>query len=95
MQKKNYKLVLLPEGAVVVTKKELDALNTYAEKVRRETLENVFTDFEEILRCRYMVEGNRSVACDNFVERHKHLYGREVCETLINDLKKIERKYKE
>lgn len=94
MQKKNYKLILLPEGAVVVTKKELDALNTYAEKVRRETLENVFTDFEEILRWRYMVEGNWSVASDNWVERHKHIYGRDISETLINDLKKIERKYK-
>lgn len=95
MQKKNYKLILLPEGAVVVTKKELDALNTYAEKLRRETIENIFSDVEEILHGRYRVEDNWGGTCDNFVERRKHFYSRNLCETLIIDLKKIERKYKE
>lgn len=70
---------------IELTRAEIDTLNQYAEKVRRETIEAIFADFTELLQARYKLED----------QRRRHLYGTELCEILLIDLQKIERKYME
>lgn len=95
MEKKRFNMVFLPEGAVVVTKAEMEALNTYSEKVRRETVKAIFTDFAELLEARCKIEDNWASHCENADDRGNYLYGRGLCEMLLIDLQKIERKYEE
>ena len=49
MEKKRFTWVMLPEGAVIVTKKERQALNAHQEKVRRETIEAIFDCVWELI----------------------------------------------
>lgn len=81
------------KNKVILTRRELDALHVYAEKVRRETIDAIFTDVEELLRMRYRFEDQRSDICEDEHDRSRHFYGRNVCESLLIDLQKIERKY--
>lgn len=75
MKRKHYELRLIPEGSVVVTPKELEALNEHSKKVRYEMVATIFHDVEELLIAGMRVNSS--------------------CETLLADLQKIERKYKE
>ena len=95
MEKKRFNMVFLPEGAVVVTKAELEALNTYSEKVRRETVKAAFDACKNLLEARCKIEANRASQCENADDRGNYLYGRGLCEMLLIDLQKIERKYEE
>lgn len=49
MKRKRFDLRLIPEGAIVVTEKEREALNTHSENMRRETIKAIFADVEELL----------------------------------------------
>ena len=49
MEKKRFTWVMLPEGAVIVTKKEREALNAHQEKVRKETIEAIFDCVWELI----------------------------------------------
>lgn len=80
---------------VTLTKAEIEALNTYADKVRRETIKAVFAEVEEMLHTRYRIEDTWANMCEDRDDRGKYLYGRNVCEKLIFDLQHIERKYTE
>lgn len=80
---------------IELTRAEIDALNKYAEKVRLETIKAIFGDVEELLRLRYRFEDMRSSICEDEYDRCRHFYGRNVCESLLTDLQKIERKFKE
>ena len=88
-------LYLVPEGAVIITRKELDALSVYDKKKKAELVGAIFTDIEELLRGSVMIENDHAKAADGFVTKGIHHYDVELCETLLADLKKIERKYKE
>ena len=81
------------EETVTLTRAEIDALNTYAEKVRRETVKAIFADMKDLLHQRYRIENNWASMCKDPDDRGNYLYGRNLCEKLIIDLQKIERKY--
>jgi hypothetical protein len=93
--KEEFDFVLLPKGTVIVTQKELKTLNAYSEKVRRELIKDIFSDVEEMLRHSYRIEDGWAGLCKNEEDRGKYLYGRNLCEKLIIDLQKIERKYED
>lgn len=87
---------ILPEvETVTLTRAEIDALNTYAEKVRRETIKVIFGEMKELLHQRYRIENSWASMCENPDDRGNYLYGRNLCEKLIIDLQKIKRKYME
>lgn len=83
------------EETVTLTRAEIDALNTYSEKVRRETIKTIFSDIEELLQTRYRIEDQWAHLCENAEDRGNYLYGKNLCEKLIIDLQKIEKKYTE
>jgi hypothetical protein len=91
MKKDNF--VLIPKGPVTITQKELDALNEYAQKVRRETVKAIFAEVETMLHTRHRIEETWGNMCEDRDDRGKYLYGAGMCEKLIYDLHKIERKY--
>lgn len=93
--KDKFNWVMLPEGAVIVTKAERESLNTYAEKVRRETVKAIFRDVENLLQARYRMEDHLIGLSTEIQDRIRYLHGRDMCETLLIDLKKIEGKYEE
>ena len=93
MKKDNF--VLIPKGSVTITQKELDALNEYAQKVRRETIKAIFAEVEEMLHTRHRIEETWGNMCEERDDRGKYLYGAGICEKLIFDLQKIEKKYTE
>lgn len=92
-KKDNFDFVLIPKGTVVVTQKEIDALNAYADKVRRETIKAIFAEVETMLHTRHRIEETWGNMCEDRDDRGKYLYGAGICEKLIYDLQKIERKY--
>ena len=78
---------------IELTRAEIDALNKHNKKVRREMLQAVFNDVEELLRLRYRFEDQMGGIAEDAYDRCQHFYGRNVCESLLIDLQKIERKY--
>lgn len=85
---------LQPEQkTITLTRAELDALNTYADKVRRETVKAIFTDIGELIRARYKREDDWANFCDDQENRRLFFYARNICECLLIDLMKLERKY--
>lgn len=91
MKKKHFDMVLLPEGAVVVTKAEIEAMNTYADKVRRETITALFDEVEELLQMAIRTEGIKAKQGDF----HTHNYAKRLCQDLVEDMRKIESRHKE
>ncbi len=83
----------VPDGAIILTRAEMDALNEYAEKVRRETTKAIFADVAELLEARSRIEGDWASLCKDTEERRKFQYGSGVCASLLVDLQRIERKY--
>ena len=93
MEKKRFNWVMLPEGAVIVTKKEREALNAHQEKMRTESIEAIFTDVEELLMTSMKVEKKIQRSTDSLSQVALHRYGELLCETLLSDLQKIKRKH--
>lgn len=83
------------ETTVTLTRSEIDALNAYAEKIRRETVKAIFGEVKELLEARYRIEDKWASMCENAEDRGDFLYGRGLCEKLIIDLQKIERKWED
>lgn len=87
---------ILPEAeTVTLTRAEIEALNAYAEKVRRETVKAIFKDVKNMLHARYRMEDHLIGLSTEIQDRIRYLHGRDMCETLLIDLKKIEGKYEE
>jgi hypothetical protein len=83
----------LPEGAIVLTREEMDALTKYDKQIKQEAVKAIFDDVKELLELRYRFEDKRGGICEDEYDRCRHFYGRNVCECLLIDLQKIERKY--
>lgn len=81
----------IPEGSVVISRAELDALTKYAKKTKAELVSAIFNDVEELLQMAIKTEGNKAL----FGDIVKHKYAKRLCQTLVADLRKIERKYRE
>lgn len=84
-------VTILPEGAIILTRKELDALNKHNEKVRAA----IFADVEQLLEDRGKLEGERANGSNDAGEWRKFEYAHMVCASLLVDLRKIERRYAE
>lgn len=50
-------------------------------------------DIEELLQASVKIEGIRADSADRYLTRQIHRYAESLCETLLSDLQKIERKY--
>ncbi len=50
-------VTILPEGAIILTRAEIDALNEHNEKVKRELAREIFAEIEKIVNKQY----NRSL----------------------------------
>ena len=92
MEKKHFDMVLLPEGAVVVTKAEIEAMNTYSEKLKHEHIKSAFDAVEELMQMAIKTECSKEAKCD---DSHTHNYAKHLCQDLVEDMKKIERKLKD
>lgn len=77
---------------VRLTRAEIDSLTEYAEKVRAELISSIFTDVEELLQGAIKSEG---IKADFKPNTGTHHYAKRLCQMLVADLRKIERKYKE
>lgn len=91
MEKKPFDMILLPEGAVVVTKAEIEAMNTYSDKLRHEHMKAAFDAVEELLRMAIKTECSKA----KYGDSHTHNYAKHLCHDLLEDMRKIERKLKE
>lgn len=89
---KEHDAVIEPE-TVTLTRSEIDALNAYADKVRRENIKAIFAEVETMLHTRHRIEETWGNMCEDRDDRGKYLYGAGICEKLIYNLQKIERKY--
>ena len=83
----------VPDGAIVLTREELDALNEYNERIKRETVAAIFSDVTNLLRGKYSIFTEWAGLAADKGERDMYIYGRGVCEHLLIDLQKIERKH--
>lgn len=83
------------QNEITLTRAEIDALNKHNEKVKGETINKVFDEVEELLRTRYRIENSWASMCEDADYRGKFLYGRNVCESLIFDLKKLKARYED
>ena len=91
MEKKHFDMVLLPEGAVVVTKAEIEAMNTYSEKLKHEHIKSAFDAVEELLQMAIKTE----VIKAKYGDPYPHNYAKRLCQELVEDMRKIERKLKD
>ena len=78
---------------VELTRAEIDALNEYAKKVRKETIEAVLADVKAAIIKRHGFEDQKGGLSEDEYDRCRHLYGRNVCEGVLLDVMKIERRY--
>lgn len=78
---------------ITLTRAEIKALNKHNEKLKRETIKSIFREVAEMLHKRYRIEETWANMCEDRDDRGKYLYGAGICEKLIYDLQKIERKY--
>ena len=89
----NYYDAMFEPKTLTLTRAEIDALNKHNEKVKRENIKAVLDEAEEMIRARYRTEDMQSSTSDDAVERGKFLHGRNVCESLIIELRKIRGRY--
>ena len=90
---KDHDAVIEPE-TVTLTRSEIDALTRVNDLVRAETIRQIFNDVEELIRNKERLEWGKSHNMDtSFTTRLRHRHAMNVCETLLKDLQKIERKY--
>jgi dephospho-CoA kinase len=78
---------------IELTRAEIDALNKHNEKVRREMLQAVFNDVEELLEANKKLEHNRAEMSQSYVGEQKHTYAEALCVTLLIDLQMLREKY--
>lgn len=78
---------------IELTRAEIDALNKHNEKVRREMLQAVFNDVEELLEANKKLEHNRAEISQSYVGEQKHTYAEALCVTLLIDLQMLKEKY--
>lgn len=79
---------------IELTRAEINALHKYAERVKEQTINAIFNDVEEMLRGAIKTEDIKALYGLGSSQA-KHLYAGSLCLTLLADLQKIERKYKE
>lgn len=91
MKKKDFDIALIPKGAVVVTKAEIEAMNTYSEKLRYENIKVALDAVEELLQMAIRTEGIKAKYGDSYT----HKYAKRLCQDLVEDIRKIESRYKE
>ena len=84
-------VTVLPEGAIVLTRAEIEAMNTYSDKLRREHIKAAFDDAEELLQMAIKNECSKA----NRDDSHTHIYAKHLCQDLLEDMRRIERKLKE
>ena len=68
----------------------------HGEGYRKETyvVDDIFNNIRDMIIAGIKVEGIRSDSCDNYSTQVIHKYAEELCQTLLSDLQKIERKYR-
>ena len=87
MEKKRFNMVFLPEGAIVVTKAEIEAMNTYSDKLKHEHIKSALDAVEELLQMAIKTEGIKAKHGDS----HTHNYAKRLCQDILEDMRKIER----
>ena len=80
---------------IELTRAEIDALNKYAEKVRQQTVREIFSAVEELLEVNKRLEHKRVEMSQGYVGEQKHRYAEYLCATLLIDLQMIEDKFTE
>ena len=88
-------VTILPEDAITVTRKEINALNDYAKKVKREAIKKAFDAVEELIEIDKRLEHSRAEMSQNRIGEQKHKYAECLCVTLLMDMQMIEDKYME
>lgn len=81
------------EETVTLTRAEIDALTVYADKVRRETVKAIFNDIRELIKIRHKREDTWANFSRDQEDRRLFCYARNICECLLVDLMKLERKH--
>ena len=87
----NNGVTILPEGAITLTRAEIEAMNTYSDKLRREHIQTALDAVEELMQMTIKNECSKA-KCD---DSHTHNYAKHLCQDLVEDMKKIERKLKD
>lgn len=77
---------------VELTRVEIDALNKHNDKIRREAIKAVLGDVKAAIRKRHAFEDQKGGLSADEYDRCRHLYGRNVCEGLLIEVEKIERR---
>ena len=91
---KDYQDAEFEPETITLTRAEIDALTKVNDLVRAETIRQIFNDVEELLSDRARLEWGKSHNMEtSFTTRLRHRHAMNVCETLLKDLQKIERKY--
>lgn len=76
---------------VTLTRAEIEAMNTYSDKLRHEHMKAAFDAVEELLRMAIKTECSKA----KYDDSHTHNYAKHLCHDLLEDMRKIERKLKE
>ena len=82
-------MVFLPEGAIVVKKEEIEAMNTYSNNLKREHIKEALNMVEELLQMAIKTEDIKAKLGDS----HTHNYANRLCHNLLDDIRKIERQF--
>ena len=80
---------------IELTRAEIDALDKYAEKVRQQTVREIFGAVEELLEINKRLEHSRVEMSKGYVAGQRHKYAECLCTTLLMDLQAIEDKIME
>ena len=71
-------VTILPEGAIILTRAEIDALNEHNEKVKREFASEIFAEIEfEIHQLDFDREETRAIAIEGIIASVKKKYTEE------------------
>ena len=85
----------MAKDTIELTRAEREALDKYYTERKKDLLGEVFSAVDELLEARYRIEDNWVAMCDQEWERNRFIYGRNVCEKLIIDLKKLRERFME
>ena len=84
-------VTILPEGSIILTKAEIKAMNTYSDKLRCEHIHAAFDAVEELMQMAIKTECSKAKGDDS----HTHIYAKHLCQDLVDDMRRIERKLKD
>ena len=71
--------IILPEGSIVLTRAEIEALNEHNEKVKREFASEIFAEIEfEIAQLDFDREETRAIAIEGIIANAKKKYTEEI-----------------